>query len=529
MKKTLARLIIATMLVVTIGLAINRPPQIFYPAVTIEAIDPSETITLKFLLDGRPSITECEIITANIARRTLKQCPQCRITQLSCESTLDSAEQNLLSAIPIESPSGRMVNGIVLFQSPNPEATLAACQTAELQTAKTRHAIKCYPPKAERSKLATQSLINLWTPILIVAALLSSWLTGWLIIRYEHLHAHFSHDHTDSGPQKYHTQPTPRIGGLTVMVGLLSAGAIMLFAETIAIERQFGLLLLAGIPAFLGGLVEDITKKVGVLERLLLTMLSGAVSAWILGTILNRLDIPGVDQALAWIPLAVIFTAFAVGGIANAINIIDGYNGLAGGFALIALIAMAFVANSIGDALVFNTAIALGGGILGFLIWNWPNGKIFFGDGGAYLVGFLLAELSILMVLRNPEVSPWFPLLLLIYPIFETFYSIYRRKFQNKLSPGQPDNQHLHQLIHDKLIPHQPRGNTFSRNSQVAKYLWISSGVLALIGSFFTKSTVMLATCAIGFCIFYVVAYRHIAAKIPTRKMPLKMGGLSGH
>lgn len=518
MKKTLARLIIATLLLVTIGLAIHHPPQIFYPGVTIEAPDPSGTISLRFLLEGYPNIRECETITANIARSTLKQCPQCRITKLSCEQTLDTAEQSLLSVSPIGTPSGRMSNGVILFLSENPQPALAACHTAELQTANTRHSIKCYAPMAERRNLPTQSVINPWTPVLLIVALLFSWFTGWLIIRYEHLHAHFSHDHTNSGPQKYHTQPTPRIGGLTVMAGLLSAGAVMLFTETIASEHQFGLLLLAGIPAFLGGLVEDITKKVGVLERLLLTMLSGAVAAWILGAILNRLDIPGIDQALAWIPLAVIFTAFAVGGIANAINIIDGYNGLAGGFALIALTAMAFVANSIGDALVFNAAIALGGGILGFLIWNWPNGKIFFGDGGAYLVGFLLAELSILLVLRNPEVSPWFPLLLLIYPIFETFYSIYRRKFQNKLSPGQPDNQHLHQLIHDKLIPHQPHGKPFSRNSQVAKYLWIPAGVLALLGSIFPESAPILATCAVGFCICYVVTYRHIAAKIPSQE-----------
>lgn len=513
MKKTLARFIIAILLLVSVGLAIFRPPQTFYPAVTIEAPDPSGIISLRFLLQGYPSITECETITANIARRTLKQCPQCRIAKLSCEQTLNPAEQNLLSVTPIEYPSGRIANGVVLFQSANPQHALAACQSAELQTTNTRHGIKCYVPMAERKKLPVQSLINPWTPALILVALLSSWLTGWLIIRYEHLHAHFSHDHIDSGPQKYHTQPTPRIGGLTVMVGLLAAGAVMLFAEMITVERQFGLLLLAGIPAFLGGLVEDITKKVGVLERLLLTMLSGAVAAWILGAILSRLDIPGIDQALTWIPLAVIFTAFAVGGIANAINIIDGYNGLAGGFAMIVLAAMAFVANSVGDALVFNTAIALAGGILGFLIWNWPGGKIFFGDGGAYLVGFLLAELSVLLVLRNPEVSPWFPLLLLIYPIFETFYSIYRRKFKHKLSPGQPDNQHLHQLIHDKLVPHQPHGKPFSRNSKVAEYLWIPTGVLAALGSQFAGSTPLLASAALGFCVFYVVNYRRIAAK----------------
>lgn len=513
MKKTLLRLILTGLLVAAAILAIKQPPSSYYPAMETEATDPAGTIALSFLFEARANLTECEIVTGNIARRTLQTCPPCRITKLSCDSKLAPTAQVLLSSVPIDQASGRTQNGVITFQAATPKLALTACQSAELHSAKGPSPIKCYLPKMERTRLPKPSLLSIWSPIVLVVALFCAWLVGWLIIRYEHLHAHFSHDHIDGGPQKYHTQPTPRIGGLTVMVGLLSAGGVMLFADAIPVEGQFGLLLMASIPAFLGGLVEDITKKVGVLERLLLTMLSGAVAAWVLGAVLNHLDLPGIDQALTWMPAAVIFTAFAVGGIANAINIIDGYNGLAGGFAVIALAAVAFVSHSVGDALVFNAAIALIGAILGFLAWNWPGGKIFFGDGGAYLVGFLLAELSILLVLRNIEVSPWFPLLLMIYPIFETIYSIYRRKFQNNLSPGQPDNQHLHQLIHDKLIPHQPHGKRFSRNSKVVKYLWIPTGVLATFGSMFAGSTPLLASAALGFCVFYVVNYRRIAAK----------------
>jgi UDP-GlcNAc:undecaprenyl-phosphate GlcNAc-1-phosphate transferase len=512
MKKTLARLLIASLLVVTVILAIYRPPSNFYPAVEIEATEPLGGITLSFLFEGRSTLSDCELATGNIARKTLQACPQCRITKLTCDFTLSQDSRTHLSDAPIQQPSGRMTNGVIIYRSANTALAHAACHATESQSAKSLSPVKCYNPETKRKLLPAPSPLNAWSPIVLFIALLSAWLVGWLIIRYEHLHAHFSHDYTNSGPQKYHTQPTPRIGGLAVMVGLLSAGGIMLFADAISVERQFGLLLLAGIPAFLGGLIEDITKKVGVLERLLLTMLSGAAAAWLLGAVLNRLDIPGVDAALTWLPFAVAFTAFAVGGIANAINIIDGYNGLAGGFAVIVLAAIAYVANTVGDALVFNTSIALVGAVVGFLVWNWPCGKIFFGDGGAYLVGFMLAELSILLVLRNPTVSPWFPLLLLIYPIFETIYSIYRRKFQHKLSPGQPDNQHLHQLIHDKLIPHHTHGKPFSRNSQVAKYLWIPASVLAALGSIFSGSTPFLTTCAVGFCIFYILNYRRISA-----------------
>lgn len=513
MKKIVLRLVLAGLLVVAVLLAIKQPPSNYFPAWEIEATDPAGVISMGFLLESHPNLSECERLTGNIARMILQKCPNCRINKLSCDSTLTPAAQTLLSSAPIEQASGRIQNGVITFRATTPELALAACLSSETQAAQGPSPIKCYPPKTERISLPGPSLLSLWSPVVLATALFCAWLVGWLIIRYEHLHAHYSHDHIDSGPQKYHTQPTPRIGGLTVMAGLLGAGGVMLFADAISVEGQFGLLLLASVPAFLGGLVEDVTKKVGVLERLLLTMLSGAVAAWILGAVLNRLDLPGIDQVLTWMPMAVIFTAFAVGGIANAINIIDGYNGLAGGFAVIVLAALAFVSHSTGDALIFNAALALSGGILGFLFWNWPGGKIFFGDGGAYQVGFLIAELSVLLVLRNPEVSPWFPLLLLIYPIFETIYSIYRRKLQNNFSPGQPDNQHLHQLIHDKLIPHQPHGKRFSRNSKVAKYLWIPTGVLAVFGSLFAGSTPLLASAALGFCVFYVVTYRRIAAK----------------
>lgn len=513
MKKTLVRLILGGLLCVAVILAIKQPPSSYYPTLEIEVTDQSGIFSMGFLFESHPNVSECERLTGNIAGTILQKCPHCRVNKLRCDSMLTPAAQVLLSSTPIGQASGRMQKGVITFQATAPELALAACQSAELQSAKSSSPIKCYPPKTERTPLPKPSPLSIWSPVVLAAALFCAWLVGWLIIRYEHLHAHFSHDHIDSGPQKYHTQPTPRIGGLTVMGGLLSAGGVMLFADAITIEGQFGLLLLASVPAFLGGLVEDITKRIGVLERLLLTMLSGAMAAWFLGAVLNHLDIPGVDQALSWMPVAVIFTAFAVGGIANAINIIDGYNGLAGGFAVIVLAALAFVSQSVGDALIFNAAIALIGAILGFLAWNWPCGKIFFGDGGAYLVGLMLAELSVLLVLRNPTVSPWFPLLLLIYPIFETIYSIYRRKFQNNLSPGQPDNQHLHQLIHDTLIPHQPHGKRFSRNSKVAKYLWLPTGVLAAVGSLFAGSTPLLASAALGFCVFYVVNYRRVAAK----------------
>ena len=515
MKKTLVRILIFGLLALSIALAIAQRPRDFYPMLEVEitdpALSPSGSSALSFLFDSQPDIRGCEALTGNIARAVLKKCPQCRIKNIQCENMLRDDQQILFTDTPLNIASGRMANGVILFHAANPEHAMSACLAAETQTAAASNPVKCFAANTPRMKPAAHSILSPWDLALLLSAFSAAWFVGWLIVKYEHLHAHFSHDHAGTGPQKYHTESTPRIGGLMVMAGLLMAIGIASFVDAAPVEREFGLLLLAAIPAFLGGLVEDVTKKIGVLERLMLTMLSGAIAAWLLGAVLNRLHIPGIDQALLWLPFALVFTSFAVGGIANSINIIDGYHGLAGGFAVIVLAAFAYVAALVGDNLVFTVALSLAGALLGFLIWNWPGGKIFLGDGGSYLLGFLLAELSVMLVTRNPEVSPWFPLLLLIYPVFETFFSIYRRKLKHGLSPGQPDNLHLHQLIHDNVVRRGKRTRINDTNNCVAKYLWIPAVATAVLACAFWQSTPALVGFASAYCIFYVVSYRRIA------------------
>jgi len=531
---------ITTLLLILISmLAITQQPKAYYPLLEFEAPDPSGVLKLSFMLNSTSSLDRCEAKLGNVARETLKSCPLCVAKQVKCLDSLSQSQIAQLSAQPLAIPSGRMASGIVLFESSNDDLARISCISSEQAAIDRDVAFKCFAAGTLRPTLTTKKPVELGigSILIVVSAFLASWLTVWLILRYEHLHAHLSHDHVDAGPQKYHEFPTPRIGGVAILAGLFTALAIVNLNTVIpAVSVLFpgisahssalnlGFLLLAAMPAFLGGLFDDITKKVGVLERLLLTMLSGCIGAWLLGAVLPRLDIPGFDTALTWYPFAIVFTLFAVGGIANAINIIDGYNGLAGGFSIIVLLGLAFVGHQTGDVLITSLALGLAGAILGFLVWNWPAGKIFLGDGGAYLIGFMLAELSVLLVVRNPEVSPWFPLTLLAYPVFETFYSIYRRRFVNDASPGQPDNQHLHQLIHDYLVPREcNRGKAISRlecNSRVAKYFWAPASAMALLASIFWSSTPMLVICVLSFCVFYVFNYRRIVKNNYQLQMP---------
>jgi UDP-N-acetylmuramyl pentapeptide phosphotransferase/UDP-N-acetylglucosamine-1-phosphate transferase len=109
------------------------------------------------------------------------------------------------------------------------------------------------------------------------------------------------------------------------------------------------------------------------------------------------------------------------------LNIIDGMNGLAGMIATLMAVSLALVALQVQDTPIFLIATALASAALGFLVWNFPFGRVFLGDGGAYFLGFMLAELAVQLVVRNPSVSPFYALAVLFYPVFETLFSIWRR------------------------------------------------------------------------------------------------------
>lgn len=296
------------------------------------------------------------------------------------------------------------------------------------------------------------------------------------------------------------------------MIALLAEGG-WLFITQMDLGLPFILMLIASLPAFIGGLVEDLTKRVGVLARLGLTMCAALLGFWLLNATLTRIDIPLLDDFLRYGVVALFFTAVAVGGIANAINIIDGFNGLAGMVSAMILAALGYVAFILGDSLLWILSLATVGGILGFFVWNYPRGLIFLGDGGAYLIGFLIGEISVLLVARHPEVSPWFPLLLVIYPVFETLFSIYRRKFIKGVSPGMPDALHLHTLIFRRLVRWAIGAGSsvqVKQNAATSPYLWMLCSISVFPALFFWRNTAALIVCVFGFTVIYTWLYQRI-------------------
>jgi UDP-N-acetylmuramyl pentapeptide phosphotransferase/UDP-N-acetylglucosamine-1-phosphate transferase len=304
-------------------------------------------------------------------------------------------------------------------------------------------------------------------PSYLVALLVSLGVSIVLVLT-KRWHGRFSMDHTE-GVQKFHTVPTPRIGGVAIVAGLFAGWCFASAAERTVLST----LLIASIPAFTFGILEDLTKRVGVTARLLATMSSGVLACIFTGIAINRSDIPLLDELLRVWPIAVLFTAFAVGGIANAINIIDGFNGLSSGSVLIILGSLGWIANGQGDSILAANCLLVAAAVLGFWLVNFPLGKLFLGDGGAYFVGFALAWLALSLPLRNQSVSPWVVMLALAYPVIEVLYSILRR-MHNGNSAGAPDNMHLHSVIKLRLImPRFKKWPAHFRNSAVSPIIWI--------------------------------------------------------
>lgn len=350
-----------------------------------------------------------------------------------------------------------------------------------------------------------------------VVAFAASFCMSLLIVVSERWHGKLSHDHDLDGVQKVHTTAVPRIGGVAVLGGVLIG--LWLFAQlwpsVLTPSRLYRLEALIGVgaPAFMAGIIEDFTKKVSVKVRLAATILSALLASFVLGATVTEVDIWGVDMLLMISPIAVCVTALLVAGGANAINIIDGFNGLSSSTLMLMAGGLGFIAWEYNDQFVMLLAALCIGATLGFFVFNYPFGKLFLGDGGAYFMGFWVAEMAVLLLVHHPEVNAWQLLGICGYPVIEVMFSIYRRKFIKKVSPGAADALHLHTLMYRRVVfAVVPRSleRPWLRNAAVLLYIVpvVACGITAS-AVFGQKTSVAVALVAAQLFI-YIAAYRRL-------------------
>ena len=332
------------------------------------------------------------------------------------------------------------------------------------------------------------------------------------IIATRDIHGHLTLDDR-AGVQKIHTDPTPRVGGIALYIAAMIGG----LALPQGAQMLWWPILLALLPAFLTGMAEDMTKHIGVKWRLLATMVSGLIFCLLTGYQLVGVGISWADWLLSNWTFALIFTAFALGGVANAINIIDGVNGLASGCSLIIFAGFGVLSYRYGDAELLGCILVGAAVLAGFFVLNFPYGKIFLGDAGAVSMGFLLAVVAVMLPLRNPEISPLIGLTALIYPVVETFVSIWRRIRRVDTHPGQADRLHLHSLIYRNRA--RRVANWLGRPHLRSAITSVMVGTLPLLSTIIIVSwpedNTMMLTGAAGLTLLYLGLYRRVALLRP--------------
>lgn len=349
----------------------------------------------------------------------------------------------------------------------------------------------------------------------LLAALAAAFVTAQLLVRTTHLHGRLTLD-GDTGVQKVHTRPTPRIGGVAVAVGALAAWPL-LPPDAVGL---WGLMLLALVPAFGAGLIEDITKAVRPRWRLLATLVSG-VAFWLLtGYGIDRLGWGPLDW-IASVPfLVAAITAFGFAATANATNLVDGFHGLASATAMLMAAGLAGIAWSVGDGPVFAATLVLMASVAGFFLVNYPSGKIFLGDAGAYGIGAACAALGVALVARHAEVSPWALLVCFGYPAIETGFSIWRR-YRRGLPTSQPDGVHFHKLVWRALA--RPVAKQLGRpdmaNALTLYFLWPLAAIGPLAAALLYHRTLaamagMLLVLGVYLAVYRVVSLQHIHRRI---------------
>jgi len=303
------------------------------------------------------------------------------------------------------------------------------------------------------------------------------------IIYLSYKYALFLDDAHTTKPQNYHENTTPRAGGIGIVLGML-----------FFIFSPLGLkLLLPVFFAFLSGIFEDFHNSLSPRFRLGLQIIAAMSAIWLTDSVVTYLGL-GISMPY-W--MGIFFSTFAIVGMMNAVNIIDGFNGLASGIVLLILLSFGITTYRQENFEMLYIILITGGTIFGFFVLNFPKGKIFLGDGGAYLLGFIISIIGIFLASKYESVSPWYILTIFIYPVWEVLFSIMRKLYIGH-SPMQPDSNHLHMLIYRQITHNNPVTSLF---------IIASTLPFMTISTIFPNKSTTNITIALVFIVCYVLLY----------------------
>ena len=262
-----------------------------------------------------------------------------------------------------------------------------------------------------------------------------------LCLATPHLFKALGREGDRSAVQSAHHKQTLRLGGLALTIGLL-VGVIQMPLD----GNIVGWVLLLSLPLFVVGMCEDLGIHMAPRQRLISIALSLLLAMFMLGITVDRIGFPGFDLLLTFAPFAILFTLFGATGVVNAFNLIDGLNGLASFVGLSTAGVLGYISISYGQMDLAILCGTLCSAILGFFVVNYPSGRLFLGDAGAYLLGFLLICAALILFNREAGISAFAIVLIFFWPIADTCLAIWRRHRASSRH-DQPDRLHYHQLV----------------------------------------------------------------------------------
>ncbi len=211
---------------------------------------------------------------------------------------------------------------------------------------------------------------------------------------------------------------------------------------------------------------------------------------------------------MAYLPVTLVLSIFVTVGISHAFNLVDGLNGLSGTITLTAIAGLTSVLVLAGHGDSASLLLVLAGAVVGFLLFNFPHGRLFLGDAGAYCIGFILAWTAIDLMTQLPQFSPWSALLIFFWPVADTLFTILRRLSQgNKIY--HPDRLHFHQVVLRTLeITWIGRHNRVIANPLATLLMLPFFAVPVGLGVVFWNSNLRAAWAFFAAFVCYVVTYR---------------------
>ncbi len=266
------------------------------------------------------------------------------------------------------------------------------------------------------------------------------------------------------GERHIHSRPTPKLGGIAIALGIYLVAPFVFQMEKVIIAY-----LVSAFIIFLLGLIDDL-MNIGWRFKLIVFCIAMSIFIFVSDTWIRNIGNLFGNEKIDLDKWGIPFTFFAVFGLTNAINLIDGLNGLACGASVIAFISFAILAYISDNTAVFYLCILNLGAILALFRYNYPKARIFLGDTGSLFIGYSLSIMAILLTQAKGNVNPVIPVIILGIPIFDTLRVMITRIIKRS-SPFKADKTHLHHLM--------TRSGYSAKN--VVRAIWMLSILMSLL------------------------------------------------